>query len=72
MNLHRREFLQFGSAAALASLVSPLAAAELYPVRPVQIVAGFPPGSHADLYARLMGQALSERFMMSVTKDLGL
>lgn len=26
-----------------------------------QIVAGFPPGSHADLYARLVGQALSER-----------
>ncbi len=62
MNLHRREFLQFGSAAALASVVSPLAAAEPYPVRPVQIVAGFPPGSHADLYARLIGQALSERF----------
>jgi tripartite-type tricarboxylate transporter receptor subunit TctC len=61
MNLHRRELLQFG-AAALANLICPLAAAEPYPVRPVQIVAGFPPGSHADLYARLVGQALSERF----------
>src|SRR5262249_2163435 len=40
MKLHRRELLQLGSAAALASLVSPLAAAEHYPARPVQIVAG--------------------------------
>ena len=62
MDLRRREFLQFGSAAALATLASSPAAAEPYPLRPVQIVAGFPPGSHADLYARLVGQALSERF----------
>lgn len=61
MKLHRRALLQLGSAAALASLAPPLAAAEPYPVRSVQIVAGFPPGSHADLYARLVGQALSER-----------
>jgi tripartite-type tricarboxylate transporter receptor subunit TctC len=38
-----------------------MARSQGYPVRPVQIVAGFPPGSHADLYARLVGQALSEQ-----------
>jgi tripartite-type tricarboxylate transporter receptor subunit TctC len=44
-----------------AVAVPRLAWAQAYPARPVQIVAGFPPGSHADIYARLVGQALSER-----------
>jgi tripartite-type tricarboxylate transporter receptor subunit TctC len=31
-----------------------------YPTRPVRIVSGFPPGGVNDIYARLMGQWLSE------------
>jgi tripartite-type tricarboxylate transporter receptor subunit TctC len=37
------------------------ALAQAYPMRPVRLVVGFPPGGVADLYARLIGQWLSER-----------
>jgi tripartite-type tricarboxylate transporter receptor subunit TctC len=61
MKLRRREFLQRAVAGIPALAVPRIAWSQSYPVRPVQIVAGFPPGSHADLYARLVGQALSGR-----------
>jgi tripartite-type tricarboxylate transporter receptor subunit TctC len=35
--------------------------AQTYPARPVRIIVGFPAGGGADIYARLMGQWLSER-----------
>jgi tripartite-type tricarboxylate transporter receptor subunit TctC len=62
MTLHRRQFLQIAAASIPAITVPRIASSQAYPSRPVQIVAGFPPGSHADIYARLVGQALSERF----------
>jgi tripartite-type tricarboxylate transporter receptor subunit TctC len=62
MKLRRRQFLQIAVAGIPAVAVPRIAWSQDYPVRPVQIVAGFPPGSHADLYARLVGQVLSERF----------
>jgi len=43
----------FGSA-----LAQPLVAA--YPTKPVRVVAGFPPGSGADITARVIGQKLGE------------
>jgi tripartite-type tricarboxylate transporter receptor subunit TctC len=61
MKLRRRQFLQIAVAGIPAVAVPRIAWSQAYPVRPVQIVAGFPPGSHADLYARLVGQALSGR-----------
>ena len=61
MKLRRRQFLQIALAGVPAVAVPHIAWSQAYPVRPVQIVAGFPPGSHADLYARLVGNALSER-----------
>src|ERR1700704_4389967 len=62
MKLRRRQFLQIAVAGIPAVAVPRIAWSQAYPVRPVQIVAGFPPGSPPDLYARLAGQALSERF----------
>jgi tripartite-type tricarboxylate transporter receptor subunit TctC len=45
--------------AAIAAVASP-AAAQSWPTKPVKIVVPFGPGGPADVYARILGQALSE------------
>jgi tripartite-type tricarboxylate transporter receptor subunit TctC len=40
-----------------------------YPTRPVRLVVGFPPGGSADIVARIVGQALSERMGQSFVID---
>jgi tripartite-type tricarboxylate transporter receptor subunit TctC len=59
--LHRRQFLHLAAGAAALPAVSRFARAQTYPARPVRIVVGFPPAGGADLFARLVGQWLSER-----------
>src|ERR1700704_1061770 len=44
----------------LAALVTPLAAAQGYPSKPVKMVVGFPPGGGTDILARIVGQKLSD------------
>jgi tripartite-type tricarboxylate transporter receptor subunit TctC len=61
MKLPRRNFLYLAAGAATLPAVSRIAWAQTYPSRPVRIIVGFPPGGVADLYARLIGQWLSER-----------
>jgi tripartite-type tricarboxylate transporter receptor subunit TctC len=61
MDHPRRQFLRLTAAAIVLPAVSRVAAAQSYPVRPVRIVSGYPPGGINDLYARLIGQWLSER-----------
>jgi tripartite-type tricarboxylate transporter receptor subunit TctC len=52
MQLRRRRFLQLaGGAAALPALPRPAAALD-YPIRPVRVIIGYPPGGSADLTAR--------------------
>ena len=53
-----------GGVAALPA-VSRIARAQTYPIRPVRIVVGFPAGGATDLFARLIGQWLSERLGQS-------
>jgi tripartite-type tricarboxylate transporter receptor subunit TctC len=65
MRRSRREFLQ-GAAGASGVALLPLAprraAAQAYPARPVRLVVGYPPGGPTDIFGRMMGQWLSERF----------
>jgi tripartite-type tricarboxylate transporter receptor subunit TctC len=61
MRLSRRKFLHLGAAAAAVPVVSRAARAQAYPTAPVRIVAGYPAGGVTDIYARLVGQWLSER-----------
>jgi len=66
MRLPRRRFLQLTAGAVALPAVSRSAFAQTYPSQPVRIIVGFAPGSGSDIFARLMGQWLSERLGQSV------
>jgi tripartite-type tricarboxylate transporter receptor subunit TctC len=61
MTLRRRTFLHLAAGAAALPAVSRPAAALDYPTRAVRIVVGFPAGGPTDIFARLIGQWLSQR-----------
>jgi tripartite-type tricarboxylate transporter receptor subunit TctC len=61
MKLPRRQFLHLAAAVAALPVVSRMASAQAYPTRPVRLIGGFPAGSSPDIFARLIGQSLSER-----------
>src|SRR5262249_41435984 len=58
---HRRQFLHLAAGASALPAVARIASAQAYPSRPVRIMVGFAAGSTSDIYARLVGQWLSER-----------
>src|SRR6516225_4581580 len=60
MKLPRRHLLHLAAGAAALSALSRIARAQAYPTQPVRLIVGFPAGGVADLYARLIGQWLSE------------
>ncbi len=45
------------------------AAAQSYPVRPVRLVVGFPPGGGTDIVSRLIGQKMSESLGQQIIVD---
>jgi tripartite-type tricarboxylate transporter receptor subunit TctC len=61
MKIPRRHFLRLAAGAAVAPVVSHIAVAQTYPIRPVRIVVGTAAGGAADIHARLIAQWLSER-----------
>jgi tripartite-type tricarboxylate transporter receptor subunit TctC len=61
VKLPRRQFLLLAASAAALPAVSRVARAQTYPTRPVRLIASYPAGGSADIHARLLGQALSER-----------
>ncbi len=61
MRLTRRRFLQRSVGVATVSFASPAARAQAYPTRPVRWIVAVSPGGGNDVFARLMGQWLSER-----------
>src|SRR5947199_1777917 len=56
----RRAFLSLAAAALPPTVCN--AAAQTYPDRPVRVVVGFPAGGSVDIFARIIGQSLSEQF----------
>jgi tripartite-type tricarboxylate transporter receptor subunit TctC len=61
MKFPRRQFLSLAASAAITPVLAPAAWALDYPMRPVRLIVGFGAGSGLDLYARLIGQWLSDR-----------
>jgi tripartite-type tricarboxylate transporter receptor subunit TctC len=61
MEIKRRQFLHLAAGAAALPAVSRIARAQAYPTRPVRVIVGFAPGGGSDIYARLIGQSLTER-----------
>jgi len=56
-------------AAAIALAATSYVAAQSYPAKPVRMIAPFPPGGGVDASARIIAQALSDRY---VGKSLGV
>src|SRR5215510_3180627 len=61
MKIQRRTFLRLAAGAAAPLAVSRIAKAQNYPVGPVRLIDGYPPGGSAAITARLIVQWLSER-----------
>jgi len=69
MKSSRRKFLQRSAGVIAASSLPGVASALDYPTRPVRLIAPFPPGGVVDLFARLIGQPLSERLGQPVVVE---
>jgi tripartite-type tricarboxylate transporter receptor subunit TctC len=61
MKLARRKFLHAAVGSVAFPAISRSAWAQTYPSRPVRIIVGFSAGGIVDVFARLVGQCLSER-----------
>src|SRR5262252_1424298 len=69
MTLQRRRFLHLVAGAAALPALPRHASALDYPTRPVRIVVPYPAGIAPDIVARLVAQALAERFKQQFVVD---
>jgi tripartite-type tricarboxylate transporter receptor subunit TctC len=69
MPLARRRLLLLAPLIAAFSVVPHLARAETYPTRPVRLVTGYTPAGATDIFARLIGQWLTERLGQQLVVD---
>ena len=61
MKLPRRKFIHLAAGSAALPIVARRALAQTYPSRPVHWIVAAAPSGGNDMFARLMGQWLSER-----------
>ena len=64
--LARRSLLRLAASAAAVPVLPRIAQAQTYPIRPIHLIVGFPPGGGIDIVARLIGERLSERLGQQV------
>jgi tripartite-type tricarboxylate transporter receptor subunit TctC len=64
-----RKALVSGISIVVALLAAPVAAQEAWPARPVKLIVPSSPGGGTDLFARLLGQALSEALKQQFIVD---
>ena len=65
--LHK--LIAVGLAAAFSLGAVEIACAQTYPTKPIQMIVPFPPGGTTDIFARLIGQKLSEALGQQVVID---
>jgi tripartite-type tricarboxylate transporter receptor subunit TctC len=61
MKLPRRQFMHLAAGAAALPVMSMIATAQAYPLRPVRCIVGYAPGGGTDIFVRLLGQSLPAR-----------
>jgi tripartite-type tricarboxylate transporter receptor subunit TctC len=66
--MQRRSILQ-ATGAALATLAAPRLLAQEWPIGPVRIIVGFPPGGGTDALARVVGAKLGEMWKQQVVVE---
>jgi tripartite-type tricarboxylate transporter receptor subunit TctC len=69
MKLPRRQFLQVGAGAAALPILSRIAGAQTYPVRPVRLIVAFVPGGATDTFARQISNDLKEALGQAVVVE---
>jgi len=65
----RRRFLSLAAGAVALPAISRMVQAQSYPSRPVHLVVGVAAGGSVDIFARLIGQSLSQRLGQSFVVD---
>src|SRR3984893_9627067 len=69
MKLPRRRSLQVGAGAAALPVLSRIASAQTYPVRPVRLIVAFVPGGATDTLARQISNDLKEALGQAVVVE---